>query len=138
VWLVDRAAVGESIVLKQIKAVVVLQKMQSARPAIADDLDANLERGRAQVVWLDVLSNGGLEFSNLCLGLGCKGDVVHKDRADDLHAVLLPDKDWAVQTDAGEAELGENLLEPLEPLPAALDWLDALRQKSALALPMTD
>jgi hypothetical protein len=78
-----------------------------------------------------VLSDGGLELSNLRLGLGCEGDVVDEDGADDLHAVLLPDEDPAVCANAGEAELGENLLKPLEPLLAALrQTVKALQQTS--------
>jgi hypothetical protein len=78
-----------------------------------------------------VLSKLDLERSNLGLGLGRKGDVVNKDRADDSHAVLLPDEDRAVCADAGEAKLGENLLKSLEPLPAALlQAIETLEQTS--------
>jgi hypothetical protein len=78
-----------------------------------------------------VLSNGSLELSYLCLGLGRKRDVVNKDGADNLHAVLGPDEDGAICANAGEAKLGENLLKPLEPLPAALlEAIETLEQTS--------
>jgi hypothetical protein len=127
----DGAAVRKTEAVQQVERVLALAEVQRVRGAVAVDLDTEEERGGPEVAQLEALYDQALDLGDLLLRLGRERDVVHEDRHDHLHTVLLPDEHRRVRADAGEAQLDEHLLKAAEPLTAVLlEAVEALEQAS--------